>query len=73
MLIKKLSPTVTELLEEIVRRNFLRRKKLDISLVFIAKSLFKEPKTIRLNMTHYFIMKIPKQKRTSTNKIGSFG
>ena len=48
---KKLSPIVTEL--------FLRGRKLNISLVFISQSYFKVPKTIRLNATHYFIMKIP--------------
>ena len=48
---KKLSPIVTEL--------FLRGRKLNISLVFISQSYFKVSKTIRLNVTHYFIMKIP--------------
>ena len=48
---KKLSPIVTEL--------FLRGRKLNISLVFISQSYFKVPKTIRLNATHYFIIKIP--------------
>ena len=48
---KKLSPIVTEL--------FLRGRKLNISLVFISQTYFKAPKTIRLNATHYFIMKIP--------------
>ena len=38
---------------------FLRGRKLNISLVFISQSYFKVPKTIRLNATHYFIMKIP--------------
>ena len=47
---KQLSPSVAEL--------FLREIKLDISLVFILQSYFKVPKTIRLNATHYFIMKI---------------
>ena len=51
---KKLSPKVTEL--------FLRGKKLNISLVFIWQSYFKVPKTIRLNATHYFIMKIPNKR-----------
>ena len=36
---------------------FLRGRKLNISLVFISQSYFKVPKTIRLNATHYFIMK----------------
>ena len=49
-LIKKLSLDVAEL--------FLRRIKLNISLVFISQSYFKVPKTIRLNTTRHFIMKI---------------
>ena len=40
---KKLSPIVTEL--------FLRGRKLNVSLVFISRSYFKLPKTIRLNVT----------------------
>ena len=48
---KKLSPIVTEL--------FLIERKLNISLIFISQSYFKVPKAIRLNATHYFIMKIP--------------
>ena len=47
---KKLSPIVIEL--------FLRGIKLNISLVFISQSYFKVPKTIRLNATHYFVVKI---------------
>ena len=46
---KRLSLIVTEL--------FLRGRKFNISLVFITQSYFKVPKTIRLNATHYFIMK----------------
>ena len=46
----KLSPKVTEL--------FLRGVKLYISLVFISKSYFKLPKTVLLNSTHYFIIRI---------------
>ena len=51
---KKLSPIVTEL--------FLSEKKLNISLVFIPQSYFKVPKTVRLNATHYSIMKIPSKR-----------
>ena len=51
---KKLSPNVTEL--------FLRKRKLNISLVFISQSYFKVPKTISLNATHYFIIKIPNKR-----------
>ena len=51
---KKLSPIVTEWI--------LRGRKLDISLVFISQSYFKVPKTIRLNATHYLIMRIPNKR-----------
>ena len=49
---KKFSPIVTEL--------FLGGRKLIILLVFISQPYFKVLKTIRLNATHIFIMKIPK-------------
>ena len=61
---KKLSHKVTEL--------FLRGSKLNISLVFISPSYFKVLKTLRLNSTHCFVMKIPKKKGTSTNSFKSF-
>ena len=48
---KKLNSIVTEL--------FIRSRKLNISLVFITQSFFKVPKDVRLNTTHFFIMKIP--------------
>ena len=47
---KTLSPIVTEL--------FIRVRKLNISVVFIMQSYFKVPKDVRLNSTHFFIMKI---------------
>ena len=40
---------------------FLRGRKLNNSL-FISQSYFKVPKTIRLNATHYFVMKIPNKR-----------
>ena len=48
---KKLNPIVTEL--------FIRGRKRHISIVFITQSYFKVPKDVRLNSTHFFIMKIP--------------
>ena len=45
------NPIVTELV--------IRDRKLNISLVFITQSYFAVPKNIKLNSTHYFIMKIP--------------
>ena len=47
---KKLNSIVTEL--------FIRGRKLNISLAFITQSYFKVPKDVRLNSTHFFIMKI---------------
>ena len=41
---------------------FLRRTKLKISFVFTKQSYFKVPKTIRVNTTHYSIMKIPNKR-----------
>ena len=46
----KLNPAVTEL--------FIRCRKINISIVFVTQSYFRVPKDIRLNPTHFFIMKI---------------
>ena len=51
---KKLNSIVTEL--------FIRCRKLNISVVFISQSYFKVPKDVRLNTTHFFIMKIPNKR-----------
>ena len=51
---KKLNSIVTEL--------FIRGRKLNISLVFITQSYFKVPKDVRLNSTHFFILKIPNKR-----------
>ena len=48
---KKLNPVVTEL--------FTRGRKPNISIVFFTQSYFKIPKGVRLNSTHFFIMKPP--------------
>ena len=41
---------------------FIRGRKLKLSLVYIIQSCFVTPKNIRLNCTHYFIMKISNKK-----------
>ena len=51
---KKFNPIVTEL--------FIRGRKLNISIVFITQSYFKVPKDVRLNSTHFFIVKIPNKR-----------
>ena len=52
---KKLNPIVTKL--------FIRGRKLNICIVFIIQSYFAVPQNIRLNSTHYFIMKIPNKRK----------
>ena len=44
--------------QAIIIELFIRCRKLNISLVFITQSYFSVPKDVRLNTTHYFIMKI---------------
>ena len=51
---KKLNPVVSEL--------FIRGRKFNISIVFITQSYFKVPKDVRLNSTHFFILKIPSKR-----------
>ena len=51
---KKLDSIVTEL--------FIRGRKFNISIVFTTQSYFKVPKDVRLNSTHFFIMKIPNKR-----------
>ena len=51
---KKLIPVVTEL--------FIRGRKLNIAIVFVTQSYFKVPKDVRLNSTHFFIMRIPNKR-----------
>ena len=58
---KRLNSKVTEL--------FIRGRKLNISLVFITQSYFKVPKNVRLNTTHFFIMKIPNKRELQQTAI----
>ena len=44
--------------QSIIKELFIRCRKINISLVFITQSYFSIPKDVRLNSTHYFIMKI---------------
>ena len=49
-------------LDSIVTELFIRRRKLNVSIVFITQSYFKVPNDVRLNSTHFFIMKIPNKR-----------
>ena len=57
----KLNPIVTKL--------FIRGRKLNISIVFITQSSFKVLKDVRLNYTHFFIMKIPNKRELQQNAL----
>ena len=52
---KKLNPFVAEL--------FIKGIKSNISIVFIKQSYFKVPKDVRLNFTHFVIIKIPNKSK----------
>ena len=47
-----------EKFQAMIKELFIRCRKLNISLVFITQSYFSVPKDVRLNSTHYLIMKI---------------
>ena len=49
--------------QAIIKELFIRCRKLNISLVFITQSYFFVPKDVRLNSTHYLIMKINNRKK----------
>ena len=44
--------------QSIIKGLFIKSRKINISLVFITQSYFSVPKDVRLNSTHYLIMKI---------------
>ena len=44
--------------QAIIKELFISCRKLKISLLFITRSYFSAPKDVRLNTTHYLIMKI---------------
>ena len=49
-------------LNSIVTKLFIKGRKLNISRVFIMQSYFKVSKDVRLNTSHFFIMKIPNKR-----------
>ena len=49
-------------LDSIVNELFIRGRKINISIIFITQSYFKVPRVVRLNTTHFFIMKIPNKR-----------
>ena len=51
-----------KIINPVVRELFIRGRKLNISIAFITQSYFKVPKDVRLNSTHFFIIKIPNKR-----------
>ena len=49
-------------LQAIVKELFIKYRKLNISLAFITQLCFSVSKEVRLNSTHYLIMKIHKKR-----------
>ena len=53
----------SEKFKAIVKELFIRCRKLNISIVFITQSYFRTPKDVRLNSTHYILMKMGNKKK----------
>ena len=55
--------------QAIIKELFIRCRKLNISLVFITQSYFSVPKDVRLNPTHYFIMRINNKRELQNHSV----
>ena len=58
--------------QAIIKELFVRCRKLNISLIFITQSYFSVPKNVRLNSTHYLIIKINNRKELQAVAINYF-
>ena len=56
--------TTNRRFQAIIKELFIRWRKLNISLIFITQSYFPVPKDVRLNSTHYLILKINNRKES---------
>ena len=56
-------------IQSLIKELFIRCIKLNISLVFITQSYFSGPKDVRLNLTHYLIMKINNKRELQNTAI----
>ena len=54
--------TTNKTFQATIKEMFIRCRKLNISLVFIAQYYLSVPKDVRLNSAHYLIMKINNRK-----------
>ena len=49
--------------QEVLKELFIRCREINISLCFLTQSYFSVPKDVRLNCTHYVILKIKQYER----------
>ena len=59
--------------QSIIKELFIRCRKLNISIIFITQSYFRTPKDVRLNSTHYLLMKIHSRKELQNIAQGNSG
>ena len=60
---------INKMYQAIIKELFIRYRKLNISLVFITQSYLSFPKDVRLNSTHYLIMKINENRELQNTAI----
>ena len=58
--------------QAIIKGFFIRCRKLNVSLVFIAQSYVSDPKDVRLNSTHYLTIKIDNKRELQNIAINHF-
>ena len=63
---------INEKFKAMIKELFITCRKLNISLVFITQSYFSVPKDVRLNSTHYLIMKIKNKRELHNIAINCF-
>ena len=59
---RKILVLFDDMIADMLSNKKLRARKLNISLAFITQSYFVVPKNIRLNSTHYFVIKFPSKR-----------
>ena len=55
--------------QSIIKEIYIRCRRLNTSLAFITQSYFSSPKEVRLNSTHYLIMKIHNKRELQNSAI----
>ena len=61
-----------KIFQAIIKELFIRCRKLNVFLAFITQSYFSVPKDVRLNSTHYLVMKINNKRELQNIAINHF-